>query len=131
MAQINHLVLMLVVGSLYFAKVSGCVIKIDPNNGNDTDSCIAGDSTQGCKSLEWAFRKDHRKNCTNYVLEVGTHLLQSPTDNFEGYENLAFSGNTSNSSEVVIFCTEENTGLGFFQVSNLTISNLTRPYQLL
>ena len=125
MAQINHLVFMLVVGSLYYAKVSGCVIKIDPNNGNDTDSCITGDSTQGCKSLEWAFTKDNRKKCTNYVLEVGTHLLQSPTDNFEGCENLVFSGNTSNSSEVVIFCTGENTGLGFFQVSNLTISNLT------
>ena len=129
MAQTNHLVLMLVVGSfIYYTKASDCShdivhVKIDPNNGNDTDSCITGYSS--CKSLEWAFRKDHRKNCTNYVLEVGTHLLQSRTDNFEGYENLAFSGNTSNSSEVEIFCTEENTGLGFFQVSNLTISNLT------
>lgn len=98
------------------------VITIDPLLGNDTDSCIAG--KEPCKSLQWAFKSDHRNNSIEYTLVEGTHYLNSPTETFEKLQELAFVGQGSNGSEVVVQCTEENTGLAFVGVSEVTFRNL-------
>ena len=98
-------------------------IKIDPLRGSDTDSCVNGKGP--CKSLEWAFKEDHRHSSTVYLLEKGTYFLSIPTETFKGLQSLAFSGITNSSDEVVIHCKEQNTGLGFINVSSISISNLT------
>ncbi len=98
------------------------VITVDPLKGNDTVSCIAG--KEPCKSLQWAFKSDHRKNSTQYTLIEGTHHLNSSIEIFEKLEKLAFVGRISNDSETVIQCTEENTGLAFVGASNVTFTNL-------
>lgn len=99
------------------------VIRIDPITGNDTDSCVNGKGT--CKSLEWAFKEVHRHSSTMYLLEKGTHFLSIPMDAFKELQSLAFSGITNDSDEVVIHCKDQNTGLGFIDVANISISNLT------
>ena len=99
------------------------VIRIDPISGNDTDSCVKGKGT--CKSLEWAFKEVHRHSSTMYLLDKGTHFLSIPTETFKGLQSLAFSGITNNSDEVLIQCKDKNTGLGFTNVTNISISNLT------
>ena len=100
------------------------VITIDPLQGNDTESCITG--KKHCKSLQWAFKKEHRKNSTQYILVEGTHHLDTPIEIFEKLEKLAFMGQISNDSdhETVIQCTEENTGLAFIGASSVTFTNL-------
>jgi hypothetical protein len=98
------------------------VITIDPLTGNDTESCITG--KEPCKSLQWAFKSDHRKSSIQYILVEGIHYLDIPIEIFEKLEKLAFVGRISNDSEIVIQCTEENTGLTFVGASNVTFTNL-------
>ena len=108
----------------YCACASGYdhVIMIDPIHGNNTGSCIAGE--EPCKSLQWAFKSNHRRNSTQYILIEGIHYLDTITEVFKELQSLAFMGQTSNGSEVVIQCTEENTGLAFINVSDISFTNL-------
>ena len=100
------------------------VITIDPLHGNDTESCIAGKDLEPCKTLQWAFKGDHRNSSTQYILVEGTHHLDTPTETFEELEKLDFVGDTRNGSKVVIQCTKENTGLAFIRVSEVTFTNI-------
>lgn len=100
------------------------VISIDPRSGADTNDCISG--KEACWSLSWAFRSDHRASSTKYLLEKGTHFLNTSTDTFDGNLNtLAFVGNATSSSDVVIHCTTGDSGLAFQGVKNITFSYLT------
>ena len=106
------------------ATSDGRVISVDPRNGKDDPDCIAGKGA--CKTLSWAFQVAHRASSTTYLLENGTHILDTETPTFEGpLGSLVFQGNAENSSSVVIQCTEEGTGLAFVGVTGLTFSNLT------
>ena len=99
-------------------------ITIDPQKGRDTDSCISG--REACLTLSWAFNSTHRKSSTMYVLEGGTHFLSSTIDTFnETISSLAFMGNPHNSSQIVIHCTAENTGLAFEGVKDISFMYLT------
>ena len=98
------------------------VITIDPSGGKDTPDCIQG--KEACQSLRWAFQ--HRSSSTKYLLEKGTHFLNTSTETFGGNLNtLSFEGNANNSNEVVIHCLAENTGLAFEGVKGITLSHLT------
>ena len=99
------------------------VISIDPTLGNDTDECIHGEVP--CKTLGWVFSGKHRRNSTMYVLEEGSHILDSSTETFEGLSSLVFVGNSSKPQDVVINCTEENTGLAFQEVADIRFKTLT------
>lgn len=100
------------------------VISIDPSSGADTKGCIGG--KEACRTLSWAFGSDHRASSTKYLLEKGTHFLNTSTDTFDGsLSTIAFVGNATDSSDVVIHCTVEDTGLAFQGVKNITFSYLT------
>ena len=122
LAQVTIVIALAVLHVHHCASDYDYVITIDPLKGNDTESCIAG--KEPCKSLQWAFKSDHRKSSTQYILIEGTHYLNTPTEKFEKLQFLAFVGQTSNGSEVMIQCTEENTGLAFVRVSDVTFINL-------
>lgn len=100
------------------------VITVDPQFGKDTNNCISGE--EPCKMLSWAFQTTHRMSSTKYFLEKGTHVLNTSTDLFDkSISSLAFVGNATTSSEVVIHCTRENTGLAFEGVKTIIFSYLT------
>ena len=100
------------------------VITINPQYGKDTDNCISGE--ESCRTLSWAFKATYRRSSTKYFLEKGTHFLNSSTDLFnKSLSSLAFVGNASNSSHVIIHCTAENSGLAFEGVKAVTFSYLT------
>ena len=100
------------------------VIVINPQIGKDTTNCISGE--EPCKTLSWALQTTNRKSSTKYFLEKGTHVLNTSTNPFDkSLSSLAFMGNATNSSDVVIHCTAENTGLAFEGVKNITFSYLT------
>ena len=98
------------------------VITIDPTQGNDTVSCIAGE--EPCKSLQWAFKSEHRKTSTQYILVEGTHHLNTTTEVFRELQSLSFVGQESKNNKTVIQCTEDNTGLAFVNVSDISFTNL-------
>ena len=97
------------------------VIDVDPIGGQDTDACIQGNATP-CQTLSWTFRNDHRRNSTLYRLKEGSHVLDSPTETFKGLSKLAIVGNSSN---VMINCTVENSGLAFEEVKDVRFESLT------
>ena len=100
------------------------VITIDPKGGSDSPDCI--DGKESCRTLGWALQTTYRKSSTKYFLEKGTHFLNTSTETFSGDLNtLAFVGNATNSFDVVIHCTSENTGLAFEGVKGITFSHLT------
>ena len=96
------------------------VITVDPIFGEDIQPCINGFGS--CKTLGWAIKSDYRRNSTRYVLNDGQHILNSSTETFEQLSSLAFVGNSSN---VVIYCTEENSGLAFQEVTEILLESLT------
>lgn len=95
-------------------------ISIDPMSGNDTNECIQGDLP--CKTLPWAFAAKHRRNSTLYLLEGGTHFLNSATITFREMSNLKFMGN---SRTVVIHCTVGDSGLAFHGIKDVEFESLT------
>ena len=100
------------------------VITINPQFGKDTNNCISGE--EPCKTLSWALQTTHHMSSTKYFLEKGTHILNTSTDLFDkSLSSLAFVGNATTSSEVIIHCTAENTGLAFEGVKTITFSYLT------
>ena len=100
------------------------VITINPNIGKDTANCISGE--EPCKTLGWAFQTTNRRSSTKYFLERGTHILNTSTNTFDkSLSSLAFVGNATNSSDVVIHCTAENTGLAFEGLRTVTFLYLT------
>ena len=98
------------------------VIIIDPAVGEDIEPCTNGTGLTPCKTLGWAFKSDFRQNSTQYILKDGKHTLNSSIETFEKLSLLAFVGN---SSDVMIYCTEENSGLAFQEVSDLRFESLT------
>ena len=98
------------------------VIIIDPAVGEDIEPCTNGTGLTPCETLGWAFKSDFRQNSTQYILKDGQHTLSSSTETFEKLSSLAFVGNSSN---VVIHCTEENSGLAFQEVLDLRFVSLT------
>ena len=99
-------------------------ITINPKIGKDTTNCISGE--EPCKTLSWAFQTANRMSSTKYLLEKGTHILNTSTDPFDKpLSSLAFVGNATNSNDVIIHCTAENTGLAFEGVHTITFSYLT------
>ncbi len=99
-------------------------IIINPKIGKDTTNCISGE--EPCKTLYWAFQAANRRSSTKYLLEKGTHILNTSTDPFDkSLSSLAFVGNATNSSDVVVHCTAENTGLAFEGVRGIKFSFLT------
>lgn len=98
------------------------VITVDPVFGEDIESCVDGSGLIPCKTLSWAINSDYRRNSTQYILSDGQHDLNSPTETFEQLGSLAFVGNSSN---VVIYCTEENSGLAFREVTDIRFESLT------
>ena len=111
----------LVAGHCLSTSAYDHVITIDPIHGNNTERCIRGE--ESCKTLEWAFKEDYRKSSTIYLLERGIHVLDTSIDDFEGLHSLAIAGTTI--KEALIECKGLNKGLGFKDVSHITISNLT------
>lgn len=100
------------------------VIVINPLIGKDTANCLSGE--EPCRTLSWAFQTANRNSFTKYFLERGTHVLNTSTDPFDrSLSSLAFVGNATNSNDVVIHCTAENTGLAFEGVKTITFSYLT------
>ena len=100
------------------------VIAVDPIYGRDTANCISGE--EACQTLGWAFKSSYRMSSTKYFLQEGTHFLNTSTETFdETLTSLAFVGNTTDSSRVVVHCTAENTGLAFNGVKSITFSHLT------
>ena len=100
------------------------VIAVDPIYGRDTANCISGE--EACQTLGWAFKSSYRVSSTKYFLQEGTHFLNTSTETFdETLTSLAFVGNTTDSSRVVVHCTAENTGLAFNGVKSITFSHLT------
>ena len=98
------------------------VIIVDPIFGEDIEPCTNGMGLTPCKTLGWAFKSDFRQNSTQYILKDGKHTLNSSIETFEKLSLLAFVGN---SSDVMIYCTEENSGLAFQEVSDLRFESLT------
>ena len=96
-------------------------IAIDPDVGKDGEKCISN-SSKPCQTLAWAFSPQYRRNSTVYLLSEGHHILDRSTDSFEGMSDLAFVGASSN---VVIHCTADNSGLAFREVSEVCFESLT------
>ena len=101
------------------------VIVIDPNHGNDSEQCLQHGIDEPCQTLRWAFNVKHQRNSTLYILQEGTHVLDSSANNFERLSDLAFIGNTSKELGVVINCTVDNSGLRFQEVTNVHFQSIT------
>ena len=98
------------------------VITVDLIFGEDIETCTNGSGVTPCKTLGWAFKSNCCKNSTLYKLNDGQHILNSSMQTFEQLSFLAFVGNSSN---VVIHCTDENSGLAFQEVSDIRFKSLT------
>ena len=98
------------------------VITVDPIFGEDIETCANGSGIMPCKTLGWALKSEYRRNSTLYVLNEGQHILNTSTETFEQLNSLAFVGNSSN---VMIYCTVENSGLAFQEVVGVHFKSLT------
>ena len=94
------------------------VITIDPVNGIDSPNCIKGEHS--CKTLKFTFSNDYRFPYTTYIFTTRTHILNSSNVTFEKLTSLAFVGKNS-----IIQCTESDSGFAFFNVVNISFSDLT------
>ena len=98
------------------------MITIDPILGEDTETCANGSGLISCQTLGWAFNSEYRRNSTLYILNDGQHILNTSTQTFEQLSSLAFIGN---SSDVVVYCTTENSGLAFQETTDIRFESLT------
>ena len=96
------------------------IIYVDPERGTNDASCLS--TTNPCKNISYAFQ--YRNNSTQYLLQPGTHYLNSTAsdDPFTGLTDIAITGNGSN---VYVVCFTANSGLAFLNVNNIFLENVS------
>ena len=98
-------------------------IYVDPVRGNDSKACLESPSpSQPCRNLSYAFQ--YRNSSTQYVLQPGTHYLNSTASDkpFTDLHDIAITGN---GSIVSVVCYTTNTGIAFINVENITLKNVS------
>ena len=101
-------------------------ISVDPERGNDSTACLDSPSpSQPCRNLSYAFQPQYRASSTQYVLQPGTHYLNSTASDvpFTDLQDIAITGNGSDSI-VRVVCFTPNAGLAFINVSNIMFENV-------
>ena len=101
-------------------------IYVDPEKGNDSTACLDSPSpSQPCRSLSYAFQPQYRASSTQYVLQPGTHYLNSTASDvpFTDLQDIAITGNDSDSI-VRVVCFTPNAGLAFINVGYPRITNV-------
>ena len=109
----------IVLTSILLCQFTECydnVVSIDPLNGNDTLSCLAGNTT--CKTLPFSFSGN--RSSTKYVFFSGTHILNSYNATFKDLATLGFVGDNS-----TIHCTGDSAGFAFINVTDIHFSDIS------
>ena len=99
-------------------------IYVDPEKGNDSTACLDSSSpSQPCRNLSYAFQPQYRASSTQYVLQPGTHYLNSTASDvpFTDLQDIAITGNSS----ARVVCFTDNSGVAFVRVSNVKLGNVT------
>ena len=124
--NVTLLLIQLLFAHIFFRQVETATICLDSKTGIDIKSCLneSDDCSQPCKSLMFALLGAQGKNSTILHIYDGTYsLLQnSSIADFYGITDLAIIGMSHN---VFITCGDGAGGMGFFNCSQISITNVT------